>query len=250
MIIGVIPARLDSSRLYRKVLIEIEGKTLLEWVYLSAIQSKSLDKVIIAVDDDILYKTAKRFCEDVYLTSKACKSGTDRVAEIISKKFNNARIILNIQADQLAIHPSMLDEIVYTLLNNKNFIDICTLITPIYDEQRINDPNVVKVVADNKDFALYFSRLPIPYNFKKEKNTLCYYKHIGIYGYTKDSLLKFVRLNNSKLEAAESLEQLRALEFGFKIKLIKTKYDTIEINTKEELLSLIKENKWRQNIYL
>jgi 3-deoxy-manno-octulosonate cytidylyltransferase (CMP-KDO synthetase) len=167
------------------------------------------------------------------MTSKAHASGTDRIVEVVNPL--DARIIINIQADEPLIHPTMIDNLVRAFLDDSS-LSMATVIKAIEDTNIINDPNVVKVVIDKNNFAVYFSRSPIPFHAQNSEIKLpAYFKHIGLYGYTKDFLFTYKNLPVSYLEKVECLEQLRVLEEGFRIKVIETKYDTIGVDTPEDL---------------
>jgi 3-deoxy-manno-octulosonate cytidylyltransferase (CMP-KDO synthetase) len=232
--IGVIPARLGSTRLAKKVLLDICGKPMIQHVWESAKKAKALDDVIIATDDEAVLNAAKRFGAKTVLTSVDHKSGTDRVVEIVNPL--DVRVVVNIQGDEPLIHPSMINELAMALLNDNNLV-MATLAKRIKDEKEVHDPNIVKVVLDKEGFALYFSRAPIPYNREPLGGflTQCHYKHIGIYAYTKDFLFSFTNMSQSKLEQIEKLEQLRVLENGYKIKVIETKYETKSVDTQADV---------------
>jgi 3-deoxy-manno-octulosonate cytidylyltransferase (CMP-KDO synthetase) len=233
--IGVIPARLGSTRLAQKVLLDIAGKPMLRHVWESAKRASLLDDIIIATDDEAVMKAAQRFGAKVVLTSTAHKTGTDRITEVVNPL--DVKVVVNIQADEPLIHPAMINALASELLNNPNLV-MATLAKRITSEKDIHDPNIVKVVMDKEGFALYFSRASIPYNRRAESGlfmTQSHYKHIGIYAYTKDFLFTYTNMPLSKLEQIEKLEQLRVLENGYKIKVIETTYDTISIDTQEDL---------------
>ena len=231
-VIGVIPARLDSTRFPAKVLADLWGKPIIQHVYERARKAKRLDEVLIATDDEKIFDTAKKFGAEVVITSKKHLTGTDRVSEAVKKI--NAEIVINIQADVPLISPLMIDRVVKVLSDNSTLV-MATLMKKIEKKEEFYNPNVVKVVIDKQGFALYFSRSPIPYL----KDNFVSYKHIGVYGYRKDFLLTFVQLPRSPLEKIENLEQLRVLENGYKIKMIETDYELIEVDTKEDLRNII-----------
>ncbi len=232
-VIGIIPARYFSTRFEGKVLANILGKPMLQHVWERAKQALTLDDLIIACDDERVAAAAKGFGAKVVLTAKGHASGTDRICEVINSI--DAKIVINIQGDEPLIHPTMIDTVARALLDNSS-ISMATVMKNIEDELVINDPNVVKVVIDKNNFALYFSRLPIPFRAKEsEINFPVYFKHIGLYGYTKDFLFTYKNLPVSYLERVERLEQLRVLEEGYRIKVIETKYDTIGVDTIEDL---------------
>jgi len=251
-VVGVIPARYESTRLKHKLLRSLYGKTLLQWTWESARAARLLDKLIIACDHSELEDAARKFKAEVLLTSTSHTSGTDRIAEAV--RDIDAKIVINIQADEPLIHPTAIDSLVQEMLSNSN-LNMATVKKVIEQKEQINNPNVVKVICDKDNFAIYFSRLPIPY-CRQEKiagvhPAPCkassfnigggvYHKHLGIYAYTKDFLYTFKNLPPSRLEKAEKLEQLRVVEAGYKIKVIETKFDSLGVDTEEDLQNLEK----------
>jgi 3-deoxy-manno-octulosonate cytidylyltransferase (CMP-KDO synthetase) len=232
-VIGIIPARYSSTRFEGKVLAEIAGKPMIQHVWEKAKQARALDDLIIASDDDRVTDAARAFGAKVVTTSKGHASGTDRICEVINAL--DVKVIVNIQGDEPLIHPTMIDSVARALLENSS-ISMATVMKAIEDEEVINDPNVVKVVIDKNNFALYFSRSPIPCHARESEIKLpIYFKHIGLYSYTKDFLFTYKNLPVSYLERVERLEQLRVLEEGFRIKVIETKYDTIGVDTPADL---------------
>ncbi len=231
--IGVIPARYGSSRFEGKVLADILGKPMLQHVWERAKQAMSLDEVIIACDDERVRKVALGFGAKAIMTSRDHTSGTDRIVEVVNPI--DVKVVVNIQADEPLIHPLMIDSLADILLKD-NSITMATLMKRIEETSDINNPHVVKVVVDKNNFAIYFSRSPIPYRSPdSEIKEPVYFKHIGIYGYTKDFLFTYKNLPVSNLEKIEKLEQLRVLEEGFKIKVIETKFDTVGVDTPQDL---------------
>ncbi|MDD5195418.1 MAG: 3-deoxy-manno-octulosonate cytidylyltransferase [Candidatus Omnitrophica bacterium] len=230
-VLGVIPARYASTRLPFKMVRDLLGKPLLQWTWENASRARLLDKLIIACDDAKIEQAARAFGAEVVMTSSQHSSGTDRVAE--AARDIDAQIVLNIQADEPLMHPSTIDALVQTMLDNKDAV-MATVRKKLDDEGEILSPNVVKIICDNNDFALYFSRHPIPYYREKGVSRL-YYKHLGLYAYTKDFLYTFKNLPVSYLEQAEKLEQLRALQAGYKIKVIDTEFDSWGVDTEEDL---------------
>lgn len=232
-VVGVIPARYSSTRFEGKVLADILGKPMLQHVWERAKESSLLDDLIIACDDDRVAGAAKEFGAKVAMTAKGHVCGTDRIAEVVNPL--EVDIIINIQGDEPIIHTTMIDSLARALLEDKT-ISMATIIKKIKEPEVVNDPNVVKVVVDKNNFALYFSRAAIPYLMpNSEIKFPVFYKHIGLYGYTKDFLFTYKSLPASNLEKMERLEQLRVLEEGFRIKTIETKYDTIGVDTPEDL---------------
>lgn len=231
--IGIIPARYNATRFEGKLLADLCGKPVIQHTWENAKKSKSIEDLIIATDDKRIYNCSKGFGAKVIYTSKAHKSGSDRLTEVVSSI--DTKIIVNIQADEPFIHPTMITDVVSSILDDGS-IDMATICHKIKNKEELLDPNVVKVVMDRKGFALYFSRQVIPYSSSHEPKVSSHYKHIGLYAYTKDFLFTFKSLPQSRLEKVEKLEQLRVIENGYKIKLIETKFDTIGIDTPEDLV--------------
>ncbi|VAX35438.1 3-deoxy-manno-octulosonate cytidylyltransferase [hydrothermal vent metagenome] len=229
-IVGVIPARWGSSRFEGKVLAEISGKPMIQHVWERASQSKFLEECIIACDDEKVFEAAKGFGACVVMTSKDHDSGTDRIVEVVCER--DVDIVVNIQGDEPLIDPLVIDALVQALEEDPE-CEMATVIKVIEKEDELNNPNVVKVVTDDKGHALYFSRSLIPYN--RENQEVTYYKHLGIYAYRKNLLMKLKELSKSSLEEIEKLEQLRVLEAGYKIKTILTDIETIGVDTPEDL---------------
>lgn len=248
--IGVIPARWKSSRFEGKILANIMGKPMLQHVWERAKESKILEDLIIATDSEEVMKAVEGFGGKSVYTSKDQPSGTDRITEVVNPI--DVEVVVNIQGDEPLIHHTMIDSLANALLEDKT-IPMATLIKKIRSKEELLNPNVVKVVIDKESCALYFSRSPIPHyrgtgehhsmpdiqswfsahSFEPESQ--CYYKHIGIYAYSKDFLFTYTNLPKSSLEEIEKLEQLRALENGYKIKTIETEFDTIGVDTPEDL---------------
>ena len=226
----IIPARYSSTRLCGKLLMEVDSKPIIQWVWEAAKKSKLADEIIIATDSELIFNKAKDFGAKVEMTSVEHKSGSDRICEV-AKRHSEYDYILNMQGDEPQITPEVIDLAISTL--TKNDCDISTLVRQITDIEQIQDPNCVKCVFDNDFNALYFSRCPIPY--ERNKGEANYYAHIGIYGYKRESLIKMTSLEQSDLEKAESLEQLRALKNGMKIKVAITKLNPIGIDTQRDL---------------
>jgi 3-deoxy-manno-octulosonate cytidylyltransferase (CMP-KDO synthetase) len=232
-VIGIIPARYASTRFEGKVLADIFGKPMIQHVWERAKRATLLEDLIVACDDERIKKTVEEFGGKVVITAKGHLSGTDRLTEIVNPL--EIKIVVNIQADEPLIHPSMIDGVARALLDNST-LNMATLMKCIEDKSELNNPNVVKVVTDKDGFALYFSRATIPYLTPDTQHlTPNFYKHIGLYAYTKDFLFTFTNLPQGRLERKEKLEQLRALENGYRIKVIETKFNTIGIDTPEDL---------------
>ena len=229
-IIGVIPARLHSQRLPHKLIKPLLERPLLQWTWENAKKARSLDELIIACDDIEIKQIADEFGAQTVLTSPQHVSGTDRIAE--AARDIDAKYIINIQADEPLIHPSVIDALAQEI-SSPSALVMATVKKEITAPEEVDNPSVVKVVTDKDDFALYFSRFPIPCR-RDGDLSVTYYKHIGIYAYTKDFLYTFKNLPPSRLEQAEKLEQLRVLEAGYKIKVISTQFDSWGVDTEED----------------
>lgn len=246
----VIPARLESSRLKRKLLLDLEGQPLI----LHTIQRASqvgAHEVIVATDSEEILNVVKGYCSRALLTSAHHKSGSDRVAEVARKLPKNS-VIVNLQADEPLISPTVIRTAIDEMLKDKN-IDITTTCEKINNIQDVLDPNVVKVVYDRKGFAIYFSRSPIPFPREevmkygsleaalKSNNRLLsiFRKHTGLYVYRQESLLKFSQIGQTTLEKIESLEQLRALEHSMKIKVLEVEGHSIGVDTEEDFKKVV-----------
>lgn len=234
-VIGVIPARYRSTRLPFKLLKPILGKSLLQWTWTNAKSARLLDKLIIACDDLAIKDEAESFGAEVIMTSPEHKSGTDRISEAVWGM--EARVIINIQADEPLLPAVVIDKLAQEMLNDKNVV-MATVKKKIKSLEEINNPNVVKVVCDRHDFAICFSRAAIPYYRDDNYENKLYYKHIGLYAYTKDFLYTFKNLPHSYLEEAEKLEQMRVLESGYKIKVIESQYESVGVDTQEDLVKV------------
>jgi 3-deoxy-manno-octulosonate cytidylyltransferase (CMP-KDO synthetase) len=230
-ILGVIPARFASTRFPGKVLAHIAGKTMLRHVYERASLSTYLTSVIIATDDDRVCAAAKSFGARVRMTRSDHLSGTDRAAEVASAE--DAGIVVNIQGDEPLIDPAAIDAAILPLVHEPDLV-MATLKKRIEDPREITDPNVVKVVTNGAGDAIYFSRCAIPFDRDKAAGTP-YFKHIGLYVYRRDFLLAYSTLPVGPLELAERLEQLRALENGFGIRVVETEYESLGVDTPEDL---------------
>jgi 3-deoxy-manno-octulosonate cytidylyltransferase (CMP-KDO synthetase) len=226
-VIAVIPARLESTRLPRKMLREIGGKPLAVWVYQAVRASSLLDDVIIATDSEEILAACRKHSCHARMTSTKHRSGTERVHEI--SQTVEADVYINVQGDEPMIQAAHIDTLVKLMQNEE--IPVGTLKTPASPED-IANPNAVKVVTDLNQRALYFSRSTIPYD--RDGSHPKYFKHLGIYAYRKAPLDRFVRLPESSLERAERLEQLRFLENGIPIYAAESPYDSIGVDTEED----------------
>ncbi|OGS17915.1 MAG: hypothetical protein A2219_01880 [Elusimicrobia bacterium RIFOXYA2_FULL_50_26] len=225
--IGVIPARYASSRFPGKPLALIDGKPLIERVWSRASLCRQLDEVIIATDDRRIRQTAEAFGAHSVMTSAACASGTDRIAEVARKYAKDASVFINIQGDEPLISPALIDRLVLALNNNPS-IPCVTAAYPINGTKDAANPDIVKVVTDENGCAMYFSRSPVPYARAKRKPGCL--KHLGIYGYRRQFLLNFARWKPTRLEQVEMLEQLRILEKGYKIKVVASPQDSFGVD--------------------
>ena len=214
-VIAVIPARYGSTRFPGKVLANDTGKFLVQHTYEQVLCAGLVEKIFITTDDTKVYDACAQFNAPCVMTSSDHQSGTDRIAEAV--KDIDTEIIVNVQADEPEIEPEYIDRLAKILLDNPG-ADMATLVVPIENEQQMLDPNVVKAVLGTDGRAIYFSRSPIPFNRDKNKADLKNgYRHLGIYAYRKDFVLKITTLPRTPLEIIESLEQLRAIENGFTI---------------------------------
>lgn len=238
MIVGIIPARFASTRLMGKPLANIGGKPMIRHTYERAIKSKLLHEVVVAVDDSKVYDVVKGFGAKVEMTPADIQTGSDRIA-FVAEKLKGAEIIVNIQGDEPFIHPRMIDEAIEPLLFDKS-VDVSTLAKKITTIDELRSKSIPKVVFDYNNYALYFSRSPIPF-VRDAKNDLeriamtDIFKHIGLYVFRRDALFKFTSLMPTDLERIEKLEQLRMLENDMKIKIVTTEFDSFSVDTQKDL---------------
>ena len=241
-VLGIIPARYGSTRFPGKPLAEILGRPMIWHVYQRCLKAKYLDQTLVATDDRRIYDCVTDFGGLAMMTSKKHRSGTDRIAEAVQKtekRKGEFRIIINIQGDEPLIDPKAIDLLAKAMSDDKN-TEMATLVGGFQNKEDILSPNTVKVVADDRGYALYFSRSVIPGSREGALRLTNYLKHIGIYAYRRDALLKLISWPQSALEKAEKLEQLRALEHGIKIKLIKTSYRPQAVDTPADLARINK----------
>lgn len=243
LVLGIIPARFSSSRFPGKPLAMIHGKSMIQRVYEQAKKANSLADVIVATDDSRIFEHVIAFGGKALMTSVDHPSGTDRCNEVtreLEKQGKAFDVIVNIQGDEPYINPIQIDQLCELFEQAKT--DIATLIKPILELQELNNPNVVKVVRQKSGAAIYFSRFAIPYYRGEKRDSIIeqvsYFKHVGIYAYRSEVLAQLCELSKSKLEAAESLEQLRWIENGFKIQTRITDFESIAVDTPEDLLKL------------
>lgn len=234
-VLGVIPSRYGSSRFPGKPLLDIKGKSMIQRVYEGAKQSTLLDELVVATDDQRIVDEVEAFGGKVMMTSDNHPSGTDRCAEVATR-FSEYDVVINIQGDEPLVNPKQLDALLNVFNDEK--VEIATLATQNISEEDIANPNRIKVVCNVNNEALYFSRSAIPnqYHAKQEAlNNFPFYKHIGLYAYRNDVLMKLTQLEPSLLEQVESLEQLRWMYYGYKIKVVETDIETPNIDTPEDL---------------
>jgi 3-deoxy-manno-octulosonate cytidylyltransferase (CMP-KDO synthetase) len=233
-VVCIIPARYASTRFPGKSLADLLGKPMIQHVYERVLKAGIVSFAAVATDDERIIAAVERFGGRAIMTAASHRSGTDRIAEAASRlNIDDSDIVVNIQGDQPLFEPSQIDEVAQPLLDDQA-ISMSTLIYKIVREEEITHPNAVKVVFDQDHFALYFSRSTIPYA-RDRGATASYYKHHGIYAYRRKFLKEFTKLPESILEKLEVLEQLRALEHGYRIKVVETPYDSVEVDTREEL---------------
>lgn len=233
-VIAFIPSRYGSSRFPGKPLALIAGKPMIQHAYLCALKCPEISDVYVVTDDERIMECVKGFGGKAVMTGKEHPSGTDRIAEATEiLRLNDDDIVVNIQGDQPLFSPAIISQMVKPLVDDKS-IPMGTVKYRISDPSEINNSNIVKVVTDNDDFALYFSRSTIPF-YRDRPPLQDYYKHLGFYAYRRAFILKFNRLPVARLENAEKLEPLRAIENGFRIKVVETNFDSIEIDTPEDI---------------
>lgn len=239
-VVAIIPARYGSTRFPGKPLAEIGGKPMIQHVYESASKARSLDRILVATDDIRISEAVQRFGGEVILTSKNHASGTDRLAEVARKM--KAEWVVNIQGDLPFVRPETIARTLKPLRQDRAIL-MGTARTPIYHQEEWLNPNVVKVVTDSKGFALYFSRAPIPHIRERTRtvrrippaNGIWGHRHLGVYVYRRAFLLKFSTLRPTLLEQAEGLEQLRALDHGYRIRVTDVQEPSVEVDTPEDL---------------
>ncbi len=241
-VVVVIPSRYQSSRFPGKPLVKIGSKTMIQRVYDQAKSCIDVDEVIVATDDQRILNHVQKFGGQAMMTSDHHDSGTGRCGEVISKYKKEVDVVVNVQGDEPFIQANQISQLIDAFKNSQ--VQISTLAKKITDDQEINEPNVVKVVRSKDLFALYFSRSPIPYCRdavgEKWSTKKDYFKHLGLYAFRTDTLKTITRLNPTNLDSAESLEQLRWLENGYRIYVGETKTSSIGIDTPEDLNKITK----------
>lgn len=226
----IIPARYGSSRLEGKPLLKANDKPIIQWVWEKASKCPLVDRVIVATDDERIFNACKDFGAEVEMTSTEHKSGSDRIAEVASRH-PEIGYIINLQGDEPLIEQANIELVIKGVLEDEK-ADISTLLREINDEDEAQNPNLVKCVFDVNNYAMYFSRSKIPYERNSGKSKI--YGHLGIYGYKREALFKMTQLPQTTYEMAESLEQLRALQNGMKIKVAIVDNIPVGIDTMED----------------
>lgn len=230
-VLAVIPARYGSTRFPGKPLAPLHGKPMIQQVYEQVAKAKRVEEVVVATDDGRIIDAIERIGGTALLTSATARSGTERAAEVA--RVRSASVVINIQGDEPLVHPDMVDQLA-DFLQRHAAVPMVSLMTTLRPDDLAN-PNVVKVVVDRDGYALYFSRAPIPHVRAHDGSPPAMWKHLGLYGYQRHFLLQFPSLEPTPLEQSEQLEQLRALEHGYKIKLLETVHDSIGVDTPEDL---------------
>lgn len=233
--LAIIPSRYESSRFPGKPLIDLKGKSMIQRVYEGVESANIFDKTIVATDDERIFNHVVSFGGEAMMTSKNHGSGTDRCGEVI-EKFSDYDVVVNIQGDEPLVEKMQLEQLI-SAFDDKN-VEIATLGTPKTTRAEYNDSNRIKIVLDDKSDALYFSRSAIP--FERNDNNYPFLRHIGLYGFKTTTLSKLVSLLPTKLEKTESLEQLRWLFYGYKIRVIETLIETPNIDVPEDVEAVLK----------
>jgi 3-deoxy-manno-octulosonate cytidylyltransferase (CMP-KDO synthetase) len=229
--VAIIPARYHSTRLPGKALADIGGHPMIELVYRRAAAARSVSSVIVATDDERIFRAVEAFGGAARMTSTSHVSGTDRLAEVAAGL--ECDVVVNVQGDEPLIEPEMIDEAVAPFAADPALM-MSTLRRRIDDPAELRNPNVTKVVVDRDDYALYFSRAPIPF-VRDGSPAAPAWRHVGLYAYRRDCLLRLATLPPTALERSEALEQLRALEYGIRIKALETAFDSIGVDTPDDL---------------
>jgi 3-deoxy-manno-octulosonate cytidylyltransferase (CMP-KDO synthetase) len=234
MIVAVIPARYGSTRLPAKPLADICGKPMIQWVYEKSKQSKLCNRVVVATDDERVATAVRGFGGEVVMTSADIQNGTDRMAAV--SRMIDGDIFVNVQGDEPLIDGETIDQAIRPVMSGQ--FDLATLRVPLKSSEALLNMNVVKVIVDDQNRALYFSRYPIPYSRvepAKAEPPFLSFQHVGIYVYRKETLLKVSALPATDLEKAESLEQLRAMKAGIAIGVFETEFESVGVDTPEDL---------------
>ena len=232
-IIAMIPARYAATRFPAKLMQDLAGKPVILRTYEAAVATELFDEVYVVTDSTIIFDAITQMGGKAIMSIKEHECGSDRIAEAVA--IMDVDIIVNVQGDEPFTDKESLSSVLEVFKDDaKKEIDLASLMTEITDLEEINNPNTVKVIVDNRNFALYFSRSPIPFPRAKEVGTI-YFKHKGIYAFRKSALMDFQRLPMLTLEATEKIEAIRYLEYGKKIKMVETSVSGIEIDTPEDL---------------
>jgi 3-deoxy-manno-octulosonate cytidylyltransferase (CMP-KDO synthetase) len=235
-VLGIIPARFDSSRFPGKPLIDLKGKTMIERVYEGAQKAQLIDKLVVATDDQRIVAEVERFGGHVLLTKSTHQSGTDRCAEVL-ERFPDYDIVINIQGDEPLVSAQQLDTLLAAFTDSNT--QIATLVNPEVSQEDLNNPNRIKVVENAQQQALYFSRSALPNMHYAKSETFPWLRHIGLYAYRAHVLAELSQLSPCLLEQAESLEQLRWLYYGYAIQLIRTTIETPNIDVPEDVQKVL-----------
>lgn len=239
-IFAFIPARYDSTRFPGKPLALIKGKPMIQHVYERCLQCPEISETYVATDHEGIFEAVEAFGGKAVMTSREHRSGTDRIAEAArALGISSKDLIVNIQGDQPIFEPAMISDLVAPFFQ-KDEPPMATLRCRVLREEEKGNPNHVKVVTDRAGYALYFSRYPIPFLRDRGEGDVAFYKHLGFYAYQTDFLLHFTRLEPGILESAEKLEQLRALEHGFRIKVSETPHNSLEVDVPEDIARIEK----------
>ncbi|MEL0456246.1 3-deoxy-manno-octulosonate cytidylyltransferase [Flavobacteriaceae bacterium SZ-1-7] len=232
-IISMIPARYSASRFPGKLMQDLGGKPVIRRTYEATIATNLFDDVFVVTDNEVIYNEIVNHGGKAIMSKKEHECGSDRIAEAV--EFMDIDVVINVQGDEPFTDKESLSKLIEVFKNDpKKEVDLASLMVHITDEEEINNPNTVKVVLDQTNFALYFSRSPIP--FARAKNVGAkYYKHKGVYAFRKQAILDFYNLPMTPLESSEKLEQLRYLEYGKRIKMVETDIEGVEIDTPEDL---------------
>lgn len=229
----MIPARYRASRFPGKLMQDLEGKPVITRTYEATVATELFDDVVVVTDSDIIYKEIASIGGKAVMSKKEHECGSDRIAEAV--EFMDIDIVVNVQGDEPFTEVDSLKKLINVFKNDsKKEVDLASLMVHITDRDEIENPNTVKVIVDNEDFALYFSRSPIPFPRDKEV-AVKYFKHKGVYAFRKQALLDFYRLPMLTLEASEKIECIRYLEYGKRIKMVETHVQGVEIDTPEDL---------------
>ena len=231
-VVGIIPARYASTRFEGKPLADLAGKPMVQHVYERSRRAACLDELLVATDDERIFQAVKSFGGKAVMTRPDHATGTDRLAEVCESL--DADIVVNVQGDEPLIEPAAIEQAAQPLIADASIV-MGTLMNEIASEDELLNPNVVKVVVDKDGFALYFSRSPLPYPRPGTWGQATYYRHIGLYVYRREFLLTYAKLPQTPLEKQEKLEQLRALEHGYRIRVVLTEHRSIGVDTPEDL---------------